>query len=311
MTLQIELKSGRARVRLAPGVGGAIVAFTLDGLPILRPTSASALAAGDVRLASCYPLVPWSNRIRDARLAFGGREHALERNFGVHPHALHGVGWQRAWSIAEAQPHRARLILAHDPERGSPRAWPWPFRATQTFELTECAASRDGAPPTAILLVTLTIENGGAEAFPFGLGWHPFFPGDADTRLCFDARAVWENDATQLPVRRIDVPARWRFDRARTLHGLTLDNVFTGWAGSATLANASTGIRTTLTADAACRYLVAYAPPGADFVALEPVTHETDAFNRNARGVANTGFRTLRPGAAFSCTMRLAASALD
>ena len=70
------------------------------------------------------------------------------------------------------------------------------------------------------------------------------------------------------------------------------------------------GMRTTLAADRACRYLVVYAPPAGDFIALEPVTHETDAFNRHAQGNADTGFRTLAPGAAFSCTMRVAASAL-
>ena len=48
--------------------------------------------------------------------------------------------------------------------------------------------------------------------------------------------------------------------------------------------NASTGMRATLAADRACGYLVVYAPPERDFVALEPVTHETDAFNRSAAG---------------------------
>ena len=57
--------------------------------------------------------------------------------------------------------------------------------------------------------------------------------------------------------------------------------------------------------------LVVYAPRDAAFIALEPVTHETDAFNRHARGVADTGFRTLSPGGTFSCTMRIAASAPD
>jgi len=35
----------------------------------------------------------------------------------------------------------------------------------------------------------------------------------------------------------------------------------------------------------------------------------TDAFNRAARGERGTGTRILPPGASFSCTMRLVASA--
>jgi aldose 1-epimerase len=48
-----------------------------------------------------------------------------------------------------------------------------------------------------------------------------------------------------------------------------------------------------------------YVPPGRDFLAFEPVSHMTDAFNRAARGESRTGMRVLPPGEAFSCTMRI------
>ena len=67
---------------------------------------------------------------------------------------------------------------------------------------------------------------------------------------------------------------------------------------------------TTIEADSTCDRLVVYAPTGCDFVAVEPVTHETDAFNRTASGAQGTGMRVLAPGAAYSCTMRIAAAIL-
>ena len=300
---------GTATVRIAPELGGAIAAFTSHDRPVLRRMPDQALARRDVRLASCYPLVPWSNRIRDARLLFAGRQHVLERNFGTHPHAIHGVGWQRPWVVEEASAQRVRLAFAHRARPAGAAVWPWPFHATQTFDLVEL--DRAGGAATAMLSATLTLENAGTEAFPFGLGWHPFFPKHASTTLAFDAPSVWENDSTQLPERRIAVPRPWRFDRPRSLTGTVLDNVFTGWSGSATLVDPVARMRTTLAADSACRYLVVYAPSGADFIALEPVTHETDAFNRHAHGIADTGFRTLPPGGGFSCTMRIVACPLD
>ena len=304
MSQVIELSLGRARVRIAPGLGGAIMSYTWAAHPVLRPTPEAALEAGNVRLAACYPLVPYSNRIRDARLRFAGRNHPLARNFGDHPHSIHGVGWQRAWSIVEATRSTARLELAH--ARSDAGAWPWAFRATETFELVA-----DGASPCALLGVTLTLENVDRAPFPFGLGWHPFLPRDARTLIQFGADGVWQNDVTELPMRHVEVPSRWRFDRPRTLDGATLDNVFTGWDGSVAVIDRTTGIRTTITADRACRFLVVYAPRDAAFIALEPVTHETDAFNRAADGAMSTGLRTLPPGAAFSCTMRIAAAAID
>ena len=303
----VELVSNGARVRIAPELGGAITDFSLRGEPVLRPTRADAIAARDVGASACYPLVPYSNRIADARLRFDGREFALARNFGAHPHAIHGVGWQRAWSVADASRLHARLALDHD-ARSDAASWPWSFQATQSFRLTDVAPA-DG-DTAALLAVTLTIVNAGGTPFPFGLGWHPYFPKDPTTRLGFRADGVWVNDATLLPLRHETVPSEWRFDPPCALGDVTLDNVFTGWRGSARIETPSRGMTVTLAADRACSCLVVYAPPGRDFAAIEPVTHETDAFNRAATGASGTGMRILPPGAAFSCTMRIAAAAV-
>ena len=210
----IRLRSGEAVVEIAPSVGGAIASFTLAGVDVLRPTPAAALAEGNVRAFACYPLVPYSNRIAGARLAFDGREHALARNFGDSPHAIHGIGWQRAWAVAGSAETHAQIVLEHAARGDDAAAWPWPFRATQTFALS---ASAHGAA----LHLRLAIENTGERAFPFGLGWHPFFPKTPDTTLAFEAAHVWENDTTQVPVRRVPVPAasmlRARWARSRSI----------------------------------------------------------------------------------------------
>jgi aldose 1-epimerase len=298
LSATLELRAGDARVALVPAIGGAIAAFTLAGADAMRPMPAAAIDAGDVRQAAAYPLVPYSNRIRDARLTFAGQTHALARNFGDHPHAIHGVGWQRAWQVTRRDPHAAMIALRHLAQGDEARAWPWRFSATQAFALV----ARDGG---ATLAVTMTIRNDDDAPFPFGLGWHPYFPRDAATTLAFAADGVWRNDATQLPLAHVAVPPEWDFAGARPIGDAPLDNVFTGWRGEATLVAPKRGFTTMLAADSACRHVVVYAPAGRDFVAVEPVTHETDAFNRAAAGATDTGMRVLPPGAAFSCTMRI------
>jgi aldose 1-epimerase len=81
--------------------------------------------------------------------------------------------------------------------------------------------------------------------------------------------------------------------------------VFTGWRGEATIRDSVPGVDVRIAADRACGFVVVYVPAGRDFLAIEPVTHMTDAFNRAARGARDTGVRTLRPGATFSVTMRI------
>src|SRR5262245_51690171 len=104
-----------ARLDIAPATGGAIAAFTYRGIDVLRATPSDVRAKRDVRGHASYPLVPYSNRIADARLVFDGREYALERNFGDHPHSIHGVGWQREWTVAAKEDDNALLTLDYTP----------------------------------------------------------------------------------------------------------------------------------------------------------------------------------------------------
>jgi aldose 1-epimerase len=85
----------------------------------------------------------------------------------------------------------------------------------------------------------------------------------------------------------------------------TIDSVFTEWKGMATLADPARPFDIGITADRAAGFAVVYAPAGSDFVAVEPVTHMTDAFNRATRGDTDTGTRILAAGAGFSCTIRI------
>jgi aldose 1-epimerase len=302
-TTALTLSAGEAIVEIVPDVGGAIASFRWRDADVLRRTPPEARAARDVRRHACYPLVPYSNRIAGAALRHAGRDHALARNFGDSPHAIHGVGWQRAWTTLAADAATARIALDHDARGEGAPAWPWPFRATQAFALRADARG-------ATLSVRLAIENAGDEAFPFGLGWHPFFPKPVGTTLAFDAPWVWINDATQLPRERVAVPERWRFPTLRPLDDATLDNVFEPSTGTATIAWPGAGLAVTIDADSAQDRRIVYVPENRDFLAFEPATHMTDAFNRAARGQADTGARRLPPGASFSCTMRLHASTL-
>lgn len=297
MTATLELRTGAARVVLAPGVGGSIAAYEWRDRAVLRPASADALARGDVRDFASYPLVPFSNRIADATLHWRGASYALQRYLPGHPHAIHGNGWQRAWDVVEHAPSRVTLELRHDAVGARALEWPFPYRARQTFALSDVA-----------LTLTHAIENTGAGVFPFGVGWHPFFPRTDATRLQFRAASVWLTDATQLPTRRERVPPEWDFTSARPIGGTTLDHCFTGWQPPAIVGWPERGLAVSIEADAACGHLVVYVPRGADYLAIEPVTHMTDAFNRAGAGEADTGTRVLAPGEIFSCTMRLCVS---
>lgn len=290
----IELRAGEARVLVAPAVGGALAAFEWNGTAILRPTRPESLATGAVREFACYPLVPFSSRIAEATLHWDGDAFALPRYLPAEPHAIHGNGWQRAWDIVEVGSDHALLQLAHEPVGEHAHEWPFPFRARQAFALVDNA-----------LTLRLDIFNTGERTFPFGLGWHPFFPRSTAMELEIRTGGVWLTDATRLPTRHAAVPPDWDFTRRRTVGATVVDNCFTGWRAPAIIRWPERALAVEMSADAACDHLVVFIPQDRDFIAVEPVTHMTDAFNRAAVGQQDTGTRRLEPRAAFSCTMRL------
>jgi len=294
-----ELRAGAARLVIAPEVGGSIAHYEHDGTPVLRPTSAHALAAGSVREFACYPLLPFSNRINGATLHWDGNSYALRRYMDTDPNAIHGNAWQRAWKVVDRDERSALLELVHSPSYEHRDEWPFAYRARQRFELDAEGVS-----------LRLQMRNDDARAAPSGLGWHPFFPRPPDTELEFHAQGVWRTDRTLLPREHTVVPSEWDFVKRRALGNGAIDNCFTGWRSPARVHWPARAATVEIGASAECASLVVYVPPGRDFLAIEPVTHMTDAFNRAARGETDTGTRLLPPGLSFSTTMRVFARLL-
>jgi aldose 1-epimerase len=289
----ITLRADRARAGIAPRIGGSIVHYHwLDGArrhDWLRPAVLADLAAGTADRLACFPLVPFSNRIRDGRFACGGHAVALPLNHRPQSHALHGHGWQAAWSVVEREEDRIALEYDHRAD-----AWPFPYHARQEFLLTGDA-----------LRLSLSLENRGREAMPVGLGFHPYFPRTPRCRLSARVDAMWATDAEVMPTARVDADPRLGGAHGLPVADVMLDNAFTGWHGQATITWPERGARLLLDADAPLGFLVVYSPAGQDYFCVEPVSHCTDAFNLAAQGRADTGMVTLQAGASVSAIVRL------
>lgn len=218
------------------------------------------------------PLVPFCNRIANRRFDWAGQSHELTPNFGDHPHAIHGVGWQRPWQVEEASATAITLSLRHDTADESAHAWPFAFSAQIIYSLTEQG-----------LTIEIAATNLHPAPAPMGLGVHPYFPRAPGATIAFQADGVWMNDRDMLPATHEPIPAAWDHTRGRAVDSERLDNCFTGWRGEATLP----GLR--IVANPILANLQVFTPTGADFFCVEPVSHVPDAINRpglpNARAM--------------------------
>ena len=291
----LSLRTDRLAVDLAPEAGGAIARFAVLGEggaagDVLRPASPEALASGTGKDAACYPLVPFSNRIANGRLAFDGEEINLAPNWPGIRHPIHGDGWSRAWTVARHNARSAELVYQYDGKSGESQSdgrgtgWPFRYRATQLFTLDEAG-----------LTVRLSLDNLEDRPVPAGLGLHPFFRRDPDSELACNLGGVWRTDSEVLPVEHMPLPSVWDFSASRPVDGLNLDHCFDGWDGRAVITWPRRGLRLDLSATQAFRHLVIYVPArvpiGQPFFCVEPVSHANGAVGttRLAAGATLTG----------------------
>jgi aldose 1-epimerase len=276
----IRLESGELVCEIEPALGGCIAGLWLDGVPVLRSTREPLATA---RQSASYPLVPFSNRIERATLRWQGTSHPLVSNNAPEPHAIHGVGWQRPWTVLDNDDSFAMLAYEHRADA----SWPFAFDSSQTLRLRGNA-----------LELTLALTNQSGEPAPAGLGWHPFFVKRAGCRIAFAATGRWEMGPDKLPtVRR---PAD---GLDADCAALDVDHCFDGWNGVATLRDEV--LRTRITSNLG--RLVVFTSASRDTIAIEPVSHVNNAINLVAAGAdaQALGLRTLQPGETLTAQMSI------
>jgi aldose 1-epimerase len=303
----VNLRAAHYALSLVPTLGGSISHFTwlhLNGqhVDLLRPMPAGATSS---EAAGCFPLFPFSNRVRHGHFNFDGREIFLPRNTGG-PHVEHGHGWQRAWTVTAQDDQSATLSFTHD--SATDGSWPFAYRAEQHFALDDSGLS-----------VTLRAQNLGERPMPLGFGLHPFFPRSPRCRLRAGVSGFWETDAEVMPTRHVPVPATFDLNRGLALNDIIVDNVFTGFAGEAVIDWPESATSLTLTAGPELLQLVLYVPDATTqelerthgiqpYFCAEPVSNITDAFN--LAGKVETGLIALAPNAEAVTSVHFAASVL-
>jgi aldose 1-epimerase len=270
--------------------GAVIAAFQWRGtdgveIPLMRSNAAY---AGDPLTASCFPLLPFCNRVRDNRFSFEGRPYSFEANQPWDRHYLHGDGWLTDWDVRAQTPTSVIFAMQRAPDASSPYAYAATIAATLTPDR---------------LRLTLGIENTGDRALPFGLGLHPYFPLTAATTLYAPAQSFFTEEAEFMPGERLQVPDDLDFARPRTPPRRWINNGFSGWDGHAEIMWSERGLALRIAADAAFRdYFVFMSDtrfePGfaGDYFCFEPMTHHADAHHAADLG----GLVVLAPGQLLS-----------
>lgn len=308
------------QVGVLPLTGGSLafgrVRVGEEWLDLLRPTPEGVRwSAGD---CANFPLVPWSNRVRDAVLRYGGRSYTLRRTMDDGT-AIHGAAWEYPWTVAEVSGGHIRLAFASTDFVGV--NYPWRFSASLEYRL-------DGNR----LDIVTGVRNEDSVPIPVGFGHHPYFrrtltegggstpdsamsgsatPGSATpddaVRLEVPCRRYFELDRCLPSAPAVPVTPRVDFRRLRPLGEEFVDDCLTARDTEAPIRMVypASGVEVAFTADEVFSNVVVYIPEGRDFFAVEPVTNVNDAFTLHENGVPGSGLMVLEPGQYREGTMSL------
>ena len=229
----------------------------------------------------CFPMAPWPNRIRDGRFTWRGREYGVPLD--GKPHAIHGRVHTRPWIVVDSSEVGCELRCGFDD------GWPWPGHAEQRFEL------RNGA---LTLEMSVVSED---EAFPCGMGWHPWFRRNAlggEPGVTIPATERYEL-VDNLPTGRLlTVAGEYDLQRMAPLGERRLDDCYRA-SGSVEIRWAGGSLR--IETPSGAPHVQVYTPPEA--FCVEPQTCAPDAFNLLADGIEGTGAAAVSPGRPAAFTM--------
>ncbi|MBX7541239.1 aldose 1-epimerase [Qipengyuania sphaerica] len=283
--MSIKLACGEFELSVGPQAGGSIETAHWKGRQILdrRP-------GNSVLDMACFPLVPFSNRIAGSFFDFDGREVALSPN---HPAdtacpVLHGFGWLSPWEVTDKSESSLELSLDCNPAD-----WPWQFASSLSY-----AVSPGGF--TAELGITILSED----EMPVGLGFHPYFPRNKHTLFSSLHTGEWQTDENCIPM-HLDQHSQaidWWFGRPVATR--KVDTVYTGREGAMVVQWPDRGIGARILPSDELTFTTVYVPEGEDYFCVEPVSHMTDAFNRERD---DSGMRVLGPGESWKVSMRIEA----
>jgi len=286
----VTIGDGDTSLTVAPSLGGSITRYWSEDrrgsiIEWLRPATRQALADGELRGMSSFPLIPFSNRIRDGRFTFQGRDIVLPLNFLPERHTIHGQGWKLPWTVTDQTANA--LTVAYDETAGP---WPWPYHAQQHFRLTG-----------DVLEQTISVRNTGDRDMPLGLGVHPYFIRTPHATITATVGRMWTTDAETMPRELVAPPSQKQPWDGIHANSVAIDNTYIGWRGEATVTWPEWGASLVIGAGPPLDKLVIFTPPGEDFLCVEPVSNITDAFNFAHAGRTDTGIITLAPGQQQVC----------
>jgi aldose 1-epimerase len=241
--------------------GASLQELTLNGIAIIQDLSP--LDYRDTYASSI--LFPVANRIKDGSYSFKGKKYQFEINQKEENNALHGLVYNKNFSIISKETNNdSATITLEYIEKKKSIGFPYTFSIQLKYIFTN-----DN------LNLIVSVKNTDSEAFPYTIGWHPYFVSEdlQKSTLSFNSNQKLIIGDRNITTGIEEIKVEENFD----IEDKQLDDC---WILNSNQVKFNTPkFQLIIDSSAKNNFLQAYTPPKLNTIAIEPTTGVSDSFN--------------------------------
>ncbi len=226
-------------------------------------------------------LFPFASRIQEGKYSFRDEEYQFNLN-ETGKNALHGLVYNQKFELItkEENTNFCSVTIAYK-EINESAGFPYRYEIYATYTLSENDLS-----------VCLKIKNTDSKAYPFTLGWHPYFLSDdlSKSSLRFKSDKKIEFNESLITKKVIDHKTEEEFK----IEHKQLDDCFI--LNSDIIEFNTPNYQIEISTNKIENYLQLYTPKGFSVIAIEPMTGVSNSFNNKI------GLQVLEPNKTYSIT---------
>ncbi len=230
-------------------------------------------------------LFPFASRIENGKYTFKGEEYTFNCNDGNN--ALHGLVYNKAFELFEPEEHKHCCFATFNYfEKEKSEGFPFPYFFSVTYTLFEDK-----------LDVSMSVQNTGSYAFPFTLGWHPYFNCDDfdNSYLTFksDKRVAFDENLITKEIKEENVPEVFKINDQQLDDCFVLNDNKVGFT--------TPSYKVEIRQNSDNSFLQLYTPKDIPVIAIEPMTGISNSFNNKI------GLKVLEPRKNYSlkCSVKI------
>ena len=280
-TLEVQNSDNSVFGKIYLNQGGSLQELTIGGEAVIQDLSPLDYTNS---FASSI-LFPFANRIKDGVYSFNNEKFQLEKNQAEEQNALHGFVHNKIFKVIvkETLGNTAKITLAYNEVRKT-KGFPYTYFIQVTYIFQDKTLS-----------VQVTVKNTDSKAFPFTIGWHPYFVSDnlskstlefdCDKKLILGDRNITKGveevkNKVALNIENKQLDDCWILNSDKVLFKTPKYQL-----------NFSSSVKD--------NFLQAYTPPMLNTIAIEPTTGVSDSFNNKI------GLQALQPNKEYKITWKI------